>query len=148
MPQSLSGILLHLVFSTKNRAPLIDSKVQEELWRYMAGICKACGCMPHRVGGMPDHIHMSCSFSRTITVAKLLEEIKKSSSKWMKTKGVPSFGWQNGYGSFSIAETDLGDLVAYIDGQEQHHRKQGFQDEYREFLRKHNVPFDERYMWD
>jgi putative transposase len=148
MPQSLSNILIHLVFSTKNRASLIEPAVQDDLWRYLAGVCRACDCMPQRVGGMPDHVHIACGLGRTIAVSQLVQEIKTSASKWMKTKGTPDFSWQNGYGAFSVGQSQLDDLAAYIDRQQEHHRQRSFQEEFREFLRKYQVPFDERYVWD
>ena len=148
MPQSLSNILVHLVFSTKDRQPVILAPVADRLWRYLAGTCTACGCQAHRVGGTADHVHVACSLARTIAVSDLLEEIKKSSSKWMKTQGVPEFAWQNGYGAFSIGQSQLDGVVAYVGRQEEHHRRRTFQEEYREFLRKYKVPYDERYVWD
>ena len=92
MPQSLSNILVHLVFSTKNRRAFIAPEVEEELWRYLSATCTAHGCQAHRVGGTVDHVHILCGLGRTIPVSKLLEEVKTSSSKWMKAKGVGEFG--------------------------------------------------------
>jgi REP element-mobilizing transposase RayT len=148
MPQSLSNILVHLVFSTKNRRPFIGPEVEDELWRYLAATCTAQDCQAHRVGGTADHVHILCGLARTIPVSKLLEEVKTSSSKWMKTKGVGEFGWQNGYGAFSIGQSQLDDVVGYISRQEEHHRRLTFQEEYREFLKKYRVQYDERYVWD
>lgn len=148
MPQSLSNILVHLVFSTKNRRPFIAPQVEDELWRYLATICTAHGCQAHRVGGVDDHVHILCGLARTIPVSKLLEEVKASSSKWMKTKGVGEFGWQNGYGAFSIGQSQFDGVAAYISGQREHHRCWTFQEEYREFLNKYRVQYDERYVWD
>lgn len=148
MPQSLSNILIHLIFSTKNRASLIQPTIEDELWRYLATTCTACGCDTIQVGGTQDHIHIVCGLSRTVAISELLEEIKKRSSKWMKTKGLPSFGWQNGYGAFSVGQSQLKGLVAYINGQKKHHQGRTFQDEYREFLEKYHIKYDERYVWD
>jgi REP element-mobilizing transposase RayT len=148
MPQSLSNILVHVVFSTKNRRPFICQEVEEELWRYLAATCTAHDCQAHRVGGTVDHVHIVCGLARTIPVSKLLEEVKTGSSKWMKTKGVGEFGWQNGYGAFSIGQSQLDDVVAYIGRQKEHHHRLTFQEEYREFLKKYRVEYDERYVWD
>ena len=150
MPQSLSNILIHLIFSTKNRAPSIRPEVATELYRYLASICRACGCPAHEIGGTQEHVHIACSLSRTMAVSVLLEELKRSSSKWIKTKGPPyvAFAWQNGYGAFSIGQSQLTALKGYILKQEEHHAHKTFQDEFREFLKKYQVGFDERYLWD
>ncbi|MBI5722726.1 MAG: IS200/IS605 family transposase [Planctomycetes bacterium] len=148
MPQSLSNILVHLVFSTKNRDSLILPAIEDQLWRYLSATCTACGCQTHRIGGTKDHIHIACGLARTIAVSDLVEEIKKSSSKWMKTKGVPVFAWQNGYGAFSIGQSQLKQLIEYIDRQKEHHHRRTFQEEYRELLKKYRIQCDERYVWD
>jgi len=148
MPQSLSNILVHLVFSTKNRRALICPEVEEDLWRYLSSICTAHDCQAHRVGGTVDHVHILCGLSRTVTVSNLVGQVKASSSKWMKTAGVGEFGWQNGYGAFSIGQSQFEDLVAYISRQKEHHRRLTFQQEYRVFLKKYRVQYDERYVWD
>jgi len=108
------------------------------------------GCPSHKVGGADDHIHIACSLSRTITIAKLIEEIKTSSSKWIKTKGnkFGMFAWQGGYGAFSIGQSQLDDLRGYIANQRQHHERVSFQDEFRKLCEKYGVPIDERYVWD
>ena len=150
MAQSLANVLLHLIFSTKNRVPLIDPRIEHELARYLAATCRACGCIAHEIGGTRDHVHIVCSLSRTMAVAKLLEEIKKSSSKWIKTKGdaYSGFAWQAGYGAFSIGQSQLVHVKRYITGQEEHHRQRTFQEEFREFLKKYRIEYDERYVWD
>ena len=150
MAQSLSNVLLHLVFSTKNRHPWIDLEIEEELFKYIAGICRELKCPSHKIGGTDDHIHIACSLSRTMPISKLLEEIKSSSSKWIKTKGdrYADFTWQNGYGAFSVGQSQLPDLRHYIGNQREHHRRLSFQDEYRRILAKYGIEFDERYVWD
>jgi putative transposase len=129
---------------------LIRSEIEPELHSYMASICRACHCPAHAIGGAEDHMHLVCSLGRTIDVATLLEEIKKSTSKWMKTKGEPygQFSWQAGYGAFSIGQSQLDAVKQYIATQREHHRRRTFQDEFREFLAKYQVPYDERYVWD
>lgn len=150
MAQSLSNVLLHLVFSKKNRRPWIDVGLDEELAKYISGICRNLGCPSHGIGGTDDHLHIACSLSRTVAISKLLEDIKTSSSKWIKTRGdrYADFAWQNGYGAFSIGQSQLDDLRHYIANQREHHRRMTFQDEFRQLLAKYAVDFDERYVWD
>jgi len=145
MPQSLANILVHVIFSTKNRAPLILPETEDELYPYVASICRA-----HAVGGTENHLHIACSLARTITVSRLIEEIKRSSSKWMKTKGARyrAFAWQNGYGAFSIGQSQLGSLKGYIARQKEHHRVKTFEEEFREFLKRYQIEYDDRYVWD
>jgi REP element-mobilizing transposase RayT len=150
MPQSLANILLHVIFSTKNRVAFIDPEIESELFPYLASICRVCNSPAQAVGGTENHVHIACSLSRTVTLSKLLEEVKRSSSKWIKTKGPKfgSFAWQNGYGAFSIGQSQLGALKGYIAGQREHHRVKTFQEEFREFLKRYQIPYDERYVWD
>lgn len=149
MPQSLSKVYVHITFSTKYRRNLIDDEIEEELFNYLGGICKALECYPIQVGGYKNHIHIACMLSRKITQAKLLEELKKCSSKWIKTKDnkYAKFYWQDGYGIFSVNPYEIDILVNYIKNQKRHHHKLGFQDEFRDFLAKNGVEFDERYVW-
>ncbi len=150
MSQSLSNVLLHLVFSTKSRRSWIDLGVEEELFKYIGGICRELKCPSHKIGGTDDHIHIACSLSRTMAISKLLEEVKGSSSKWMKTRGEQyvAFAWQNGYGAFSFSQSQLPSLCGYIANQREHHRKLSFQEEYRNLLAKYGIEYDERYVWD
>ena len=145
MSQSLSLVVVHIVFSTKNREPLLRSEIP--LHPYLATVARNAGCDCYLVGGVADHVHIALRLSRTITIAKIVEELKTSSSKWLKTHGLAQFAWQSGYGAFSVGPSDLDALTAYIDKQEQHHRKVSYQDEYRAFLIKYGVDFDERYIW-
>jgi len=150
MPQSLSKILVHLIFSTKGRERMIRPPVEDELYRYMATVCETCGCHAYRIGGTEDHIHILLNLSRTRMPADLVEQVKEESSKWIKTKGPEyrAFAWQNGYGAFSIGQYQFDHVLRYIDAQKAHHRRRGFQDEFREFLMRYEVEFDERYVWD
>jgi putative transposase len=138
------------VFSTKYRQELIDHGIEQELWSYIGGICNQLECLPIIVGGYVDHIHILCVLSRKIAVMKLLEEVKRSSSKWIKTKGrnYENFYWQDGYGIFSVNPYELEVVVKYIHNQRAHHEKRTFKDEFRGFLKKYNVEYDERYVWD
>ena len=150
MPQSLSRVLVHLVFSTKNREPFLSPAVQHELHPYLAGTLDHIDCPSLQVGGVADHVHLLFGLSRTRTIASVAEAVKTSSSKWLKTKDarLSAFHWQTGYGSFSVSQSESDKVVAYIRNQEHHHRKMTFQDEYRRFLELHRVEFDERYVWD
>jgi REP element-mobilizing transposase RayT len=151
MPQSLAQIYLHLVFSTKNRQPFLrDVALREETHSYLGGTCNQLDCPVLPVGGVEDHVHLLCRFGRSITVADLVRELKRESSKWIKSKGTPlqEFHWQNGYGAFSVSPGHVEPLRSYIVGQEEHHRKESFQDEFRRLLRKYGVEWDERYVWD
>ena len=148
VPQSLTFLLIHIVFSTKDRLPAIRPDVQPNLHAYLAVVARNLGCECFRVGGVADHVHLAVGLSRTLTVADLVSELKTSSSQWMKTQNVQDFAWQRGYGAFSLGRSDLDALVRYIDMQEQHHRKVDFQDELRAILERYGVACDERYLWD
>jgi putative transposase len=151
MPQSLARVVLHVVFSTKNRVPFLkDPEVRAGLHAFMAGVLQAIGCEPILIGGVEDHVHILCNLSRTVTIAGLVEEAKKSPSKWMKEQGsgYGDFYWQGGYGAFSVSQSNVEQVRAYIATQEEHHRKVSFQDEFRALCRKHGVEIDERYVWD
>jgi REP element-mobilizing transposase RayT len=150
MAQSLSKVYVHITFSTKNREYLIDDNIKNSLFEYLGGICKGLDCNPLKVGGCHDHIHVICMLSRKIAQMTLLEELKKQSSKWIKTKGptYSDFYWQSGYGIFSVNPTETDIVVNYIMNQDEHHKKVSFQDEYRAFLKKYNIEYDERYLWD
>jgi putative transposase len=150
MPQSLSLNLLHLVFSTKDRMPLLTPDVRPQLHAYLATVARHGDGECYRVGGVADHVHLALRLSRTVCLADLVSELKTSSTKWLKEQapGLSKFSWQRGYGAFSIGPKDLEAVIAYIDGQEEHHRTKTFQDEYRGFLRHYGIEFDERYVWD
>ncbi len=150
MPQSLSFLLIHIVFSTKDRAPVLGPDICPALHAYLATVARNAGCECYRAGGVADHVHLAIRLSRTVTMAKLVEELKTSSSKWLKTQSpaLAGFSWQRGYGAFSVGPPDLEALRHYIDNQEEHHRTRTFQEEYRAFLAKYGIESDERYVWD
>ena len=150
MPQSLSNILLHIVFSTKNRSDFISSSIEKELHAYMATIYQNKSCSALIIGGTSNHIHSLCRLDRTVAVADLVQEVKQGSSKWIKTKGeeFSNFSWQAGYGAFSIGESNINQLFRYIRNQTEHHQKVSFKDEFRAILKKYNVEYDEKYVWD
>jgi len=150
MPQSLSSILIHLIFSTKNREPILTPEIDAELYPYMASIFKAMKSPALIIDGTSDHLHTLLSLSRVMTIAELVEEVKTESSKWIKTKGrhFRNFHWQSGYGAFSIGQSQVPALRRYIRRQKEHHRRVTFQDEFRKFLKAYEVEYDERYVWD
>ena len=148
MPQTLSFNLVHIIFSTKNRAPLINDGILAGLHAYLAGTARKLDCECFRVGGVADHVHLAIRLGTTKTSAKVVSEMKTGSSLCMKEQGVRNFAWQRGYALFSVGPGDIGALVSYIDGQKAHHQKRGFQDEMRAFFEKYHVAFDERYVWD
>ncbi|NOX37496.1 MAG: IS200/IS605 family transposase [Calditrichaeota bacterium] len=150
MPQSLSEVYVHIVFSTKNRFPFLFPPIRKEMHRYIAGICTNLNCYPRIVNGTSDHVHIVCELARTISISEMVEEIKRGSSKWIKSKGAQfkKFHWQNGYGIFSVSASLLQNVIQYVQNQEQHHRYKSFQEEFRELLKAHGVQFDERYVWD
>lgn len=150
MPQSLSKVYVHLTFSTKNHQPLILKDVQDRLFQYLGGICAGLECTPVQIGGYKDHVHILCLLSRKIAQMKLVEEVKKQSSKWIKSidDRCSNFYWQDGYGIFSVNPKEKDVVVEYIKNQEEHHKTKTFQDEFRAFLKKYNVDYDERYVWD
>ena len=150
MPQSLSAILVHLVFSTKNREPFITDAIEKELHPYMATIFRGLKSVSLTIDGTADHVHILFPLSRVIKIADLVEEVKTESSKWIKTKG-PEFGnfhWQRGYGAFSIGQSQVPTLKRYLARQKVHHQRVTFQDEYLKFLTSYGIEYDERYVWD
>lgn len=148
VPQSLTFLLVHVVFSTKDRVPVLADAVRGDLFAYLATVARNGGCECYRVGGDADHVHLAVGLSRTITVAALIEELKTSSSQWLKTQGVTGFAWQRGYGAFSVGRSEMDRLLTYIDQQEVHHRKMDYREEFRLLLQKYGVLSDERYVWD
>jgi REP element-mobilizing transposase RayT len=151
MPQSLAKIIAHTVFSTKDRRPFLrDKPLREELHRYLGCVLTNLDCQPVIIGGVEDHVHILSTLARTCAAAEMVKEVKRGSSLWLKSKspGLHDFAWQNGYGVFSIGFSQVEMVRNYIAGQEEHHRKISFQDEFREFLKCYDVEFDERYVWD
>ncbi len=150
MPQSLSNIVLHIIFSTKDRQAFITPDLAPKLHAYLATTARNLGGECYRAGGVSDHVHLALQLPRTLTTAKLVETLKSSSSKWAKEQSpqLTDFTWQRGYGAFSVSPSQLMKLTDYIDRQEEHHRQRSFQDEYRSLLKKLKIPYDEKYLWD
>ena len=150
MPQSLAKIHLHLVFSTKNRAPLLPDSLRDSLHGYMATVLANLGCHATLINSVEDHAHILFELARTVTVSQVVEDVKKSSSKWLKTQpGMDSgFAWQSGYGVFSVSVSNVPSVREYVANQRKHHRTRSFQEELRVLLEKHEIQYDERYVWD
>ena len=151
MPQSFSAVYIHLVFSTKDRRPHLRGKeTRDSLHAYLGRISKELECPPICVGGVEDHVHLLSRFGRTVTQAEWVKELKRVSNGWLKTQGsdCADFEWQGGYADFSVSKSGLGPVETYIANQAEHHRKMTFQDELRALLRKHEIVWDERYVWD
>ncbi len=150
MGQSLVKNYIHIVFSTKYRQKIIHPPYDLSLYSYMGGICNNLESQVIKIGGYTDHVHILCMLSKKIALAKLLEELKSHSSKWMKTQdeSLKNFYWQDGYGAFSVNPSEVDTVIAYIENQHDHHSKKNFQEEYRVFLEKYKVDYDERYVWD
>ena len=151
MPQSFASIIIHLVFSTKDRRAFLDDDIAPRMHAYLATVCREVTGMAYQVGGVADHIHLATALPRTLTVADLVEKLKVTSSTWIKTIDAAryrDFHWQRGYGAFSIGASGKDALVDYIQNQAEHHRTRTFQDEYRELLERYGLSWDERYVWD
>jgi REP-associated tyrosine transposase len=150
MPQSLAKVYLHVIFSTKNRESILHDDWRDELFRVMGGTANNLGCQSLIVGGMPDHVHMLIQLSRTITIADAVGKIKSTSSLWINQNHPPRtpFHWQAGYAVFSVSQSNVEAVRIYIQNQAQHHAKQTFRDELRDWLRRYQVDFDEAYVWD
>jgi REP element-mobilizing transposase RayT len=151
MGQSLSQIYLHVVFSTKNRVPFLhDRMLREKMHAYLAGTCRNLHSPSLIVGGVEDHVHLLLRLAKDLSVSVLVRELKRESSKWVKSLApdLAGFYWQQGYGAFSISPAHVEPLREYIIKQEDHHRRETFQDEFRRLLKKYEVEYDERYVWD
>jgi REP element-mobilizing transposase RayT len=149
MPQSLVRVLVHIVFSTKNRENLILPEYEPGLYSYITGVVRNQGSRFIIGNGIEDHVHILASLGRTTDVATLIGAIKRGSSRWMKEEfGLMRFAWQSGYGAFSVSRSQEDSVIGYIANQKEHHRVQTFQEEFLELLRLHEVEYDERYLWD
>ena len=151
MPQSLANILVHIIYSTKNRVPLLkDEKIRNELYAYKATLLTNNVDSPAiKIGGMSDHVHILCALSRKFAIMNVVNELKSESTKWIKRKtGLNDFSWQIGYGAFSVSASNRDQVKHYIENQHSHHRQMSFKEEFRVLCEKHGVELDERYVWD
>ena len=151
MPQSLVQVYLHIVFSTKHREPLLeDADFRDKTHGYLKGTLENRGCPRLKIGGVADHVHLLCRLSQNLGIVDLIRDLKRDSSKWIKEQNprLGDFHWQTGYGAFSVSPGHVDALCDYIAHQEEHHRQETFQDEFRRLCRKYGVAIDERYVWD
>ena len=150
MPQSLARLHVHLIFSTKSREHFLHDQIRQPLHAYMAIVLQKLECPPTLINSVEDHVHILFELARTVSVSQAVEDVKKSSSKWIKTQGIEfaGFAWQAGYGAFGFSESNVQAVCDYIANQREHHRQKSFQEEYRAFLKRHHVAYDERYVWD
>ena len=150
MPHSFTHILIHYIFSTKNRQPFLADDIRQRVFSYMGGIARQNNIYPQIIGGVEDHVHMLVLLPKTLSIAKAIQLVKGGSSKWIHDEfpRLRDFAWQIGYGAFSVGLSNKENVMNYIKHQKEHHRKKTFQEEFLEFLKAHNIEYDERYIWD
>ncbi|HYE62397.1 MAG TPA: transposase [Phycisphaerales bacterium] len=146
MATTLTKILLHIAFSTKERADFIPEGLESDLYSYIGGVCRGRASVLLAMGGTANHVHMLVSLGKVTALSDLMLDVKRDSSRWMNERG--AFKWQEGYFAFSIGESGVEPLRAYIAGQKEHHAERGFQDEMRAIMTKYKMEWDERYVWD
>ncbi len=149
MGSTLTNLVYHIIFSTKDRKPLLIQELQEELYRYVGGIIKGEGGILLQIGGMPDHIHLVVKLKPIHTLSEVMRKVKGNSSKWIneQKKLTGRFSWQEGYGAFTVSESQIPTVVEYVKEQENHHETLSFKDEFILILKRHQVQYDERYLW-
>jgi REP element-mobilizing transposase RayT len=148
MSQTCGNIVVHLIFSTKQRLPLITPEIRPDLFAYLGGIVREMGAAALIINGIADHVHMLIRIRPVHSIAEMMRIIKTNSGKWIHRKGPTNFAWQSGYGVFSVSESNIAPVTRYIANQEEHHKKHSFQEEFVAFLKKNHVAYDERYIWD
>ena len=151
MPQSLAKIYVHLIFSTKNRERMVPDDLRPDLHAYLGGVLRDLGCTPVEINTEPDHAHLFFLLSRTVALSDIVRQVKTGATKWLIEKNRPtlkSFHWQNGYGAFSVSQSGVEEVRAYVRNQREHHRVMTFQEEFRKFMERYEVEYDERYVWD
>jgi putative transposase len=149
MPQSFGSLHCHIVFSTKQRLPQITADIKPRLFEYIGGILRNHSSCLVAAGGIPDHVHLLVSLGRTIAAADVVRLVKSNSSGWIHSElSLPDFRWQDGYGAFAVSYSNSDQVKIYLTNQEQHHTNKSYQDEFLELLRRHEMEWDERYIWD
>jgi REP element-mobilizing transposase RayT len=146
--QTLGNVVVHLIFSTKERKPLIAPEIRSSLFAYLGGIIRELRGTALIVNGTSDHVHMLIRIRPAHSIAEVARIVKANSSGWIRKGGHTEFAWQSGYGVFSVSESSIPAATKYIAHQEEHHTKHSFQEEFVAFLKKNNVAYDERYIWD
>jgi putative transposase len=150
MANTYTRLLYHMIFSTKHRDPLITAALRDDLYTYIGGIVRGQKGVLVEIGGMPDHLHLVTRIRPDISVAEIVRLVKANSSKWVNEQPAPGrrFAWQEGYGAFTVSPSQLPGVCSYVQTQEDHHRTKTFQEEYVEFLKRHEIEFDESRLWD
>jgi putative transposase len=150
MAGTYTNLLYHLVFSTKNRLPMISNALREDLYSYIGGIIRGEGGVLLEINGMSDHVHLLVKLKPSKSISEMLNRIKAKSSKWLNEEKLKlqKFGWQDGFAAFTVSESQVELVRQYIRDQQEHHRRISYQDEVRALLEKHGVEFEERYLWD
>ena len=150
MPHTYTNLIVHVIFSTKDRLPQISRDLKPHLFPYMGGIVRQIGGTALAINGMPDHVHVLLTLPPTLPLADVIRTVKANSTRWVHQKWAEhdKFAWQTGYGAFSVSQSGVPDVSKYIAEQEEHHRKMSFQEEFLVFLKKQGIAYDERYIWD
>ena len=149
MEHSLAKLYVHIIFHVKDEQNFIRQEDEKELYAYIGGIIKLTSSDPIKINGTENHIHALANMSKNISFSKFLEEIKKNSSRWLKTKNIhyKDFAWQSGYSGYSVSQSKVEIVKNYIERQKEHHKKISFREEYLKFLSEHGIKFDENYLW-
>ena len=150
MSQSLCSILVHIIFSTKEREEFISQEIEGELYRYIRTILNDLKCPLIAINGMKDHIHLLVNLNKNVIPSQILQEIKSHSSRWIKTRGTnySMFSWQGGYAMFSVSRRNADSLIEYINNQKEHHKKVSFKDELLKLIKRSGIEYNEKYLWD
>ena len=150
MPDSYAALYYHIVFSTKQREPWISQVIEEQVWSYVGGIADKWGMAPLQIGGLDDHLHVIVAMPPTMTVSRAVQLLKGGSSHWFRSTfpELEAFGWQDGYGAFTVSKSQLPAAITYVRNQRERHRKIGFEGEYRALLDRHGIQYEKRYVLD
>jgi len=150
MPQSLAKIYIHLICSTKNRERVLPDEIRPDLHAYMGGTLRGLGCSPIEINTEPDHAHPLFVMTRTETLSDVVGQVKKTATDWLRARGpqFANFYWQGGYDAFSVSQSAVEEVREYIRNQREHHKRVSFQEEFRAFLKRYEIEFEERYVWD
>ena len=150
MANTYTSLQIHVVFSTKNREPWITPRVEDQVWSYLGGICRAHGVKAQHVGGVDDHVHLLVGFPPTLALSEWMKRLKGESSKWISDElpQMRGFAWQDGYGAFSYSHSHIGAVMKYIQNQELHHKKKTFRQEYKQLLEKFKIPYEDKYLFE
>jgi REP element-mobilizing transposase RayT len=149
MANTFTSLHYHIIFSTKNRERWIDQAVEQRIWEYLGGIARQNDMKALQIGGIEDHVHLVIGIPASLAVSKALQFLKGGSCRWIHETfpELARFQWQDGYAAFAVSKSQVPDVVRYVANQREHHKGLTFQDEYKAFLQRHDIDFDERYVW-